>query len=385
MYAKIAGNSVPGGINVSEWTTAGNNIYNSNTGNVGIGTTNPDFPLTVAKTSGEGIVQQSEDGAVKIGFWTSTGSAYLQTSSNHDLRFATNNGDAQMTLQKGTGNLGIGTTNPSAKLTVKSTADGMGITQESLMGNVKAGMYTDEASAYIQTHSNTDLSFATNNQTAQMTLQKGTGNLGIGKTNPSEKLDVNGKTKTTNLQVTSDAGEGKVLTSDANGNATWQTMKMPYSENIRFGYRFYANNLGGTRSITELFKTSNQAYAELVNVNGVDYISLHFQKKGLYHIDFIGVSSVAGTPDATFEPVGKFTAILRKYTSTPVIWYHSPYIRTADDTNVASLDAPLHQGFDYYVNEEQSLYLQFGAAYRNITNLTRNEIHFSIFCSYISE
>ncbi|MBL7887833.1 MAG: hypothetical protein JNJ52_13885 [Flavobacterium sp.] len=50
-----------------------------------------------------------------------------------------------------------------------------------------------------------------------------TGNVGIGTTTPTEKLDVVGKTKTTNLQVTTGAGVGKVLTSDATGNATWQT------------------------------------------------------------------------------------------------------------------------------------------------------------------
>lgn len=47
-------------------------------------------------------------------------------------------------------------------------------------------------------------------------------NVGINNTNPQAKLDVNGKTKTTTLQVTSGATAGYVLTSlDSNGNATW--------------------------------------------------------------------------------------------------------------------------------------------------------------------
>lgn len=49
------------------------------------------------------------------------------------------------------------------------------------------------------------------------------GNVGIGLSIPTAKLDVVGKTKTINLQVTSGAGAGKVLTSDATGNATWTT------------------------------------------------------------------------------------------------------------------------------------------------------------------
>jgi hypothetical protein len=48
------------------------------------------------------------------------------------------------------------------------------------------------------------------------------GNVGIGTTTPTEKLDVSGKTKTTNFQMTSGSTNGYVLTSDANGNAAWQ-------------------------------------------------------------------------------------------------------------------------------------------------------------------
>ena len=47
------------------------------------------------------------------------------------------------------------------------------------------------------------------------------GNVGIGIPAPTEKLEVAGKTKTTNLQVTNGAGIGKVMTSDALGNANW--------------------------------------------------------------------------------------------------------------------------------------------------------------------
>jgi hypothetical protein len=48
------------------------------------------------------------------------------------------------------------------------------------------------------------------------------GNVGIGTETPSEKLDVSGKTKTINFQMTSGATPGYVLTSDASGNASWQ-------------------------------------------------------------------------------------------------------------------------------------------------------------------
>jgi hypothetical protein len=47
------------------------------------------------------------------------------------------------------------------------------------------------------------------------------GNIGIGTTTPGEKLDVNGKTKTTTFQLTTTPTAGYVLTSDASGNGTW--------------------------------------------------------------------------------------------------------------------------------------------------------------------
>jgi hypothetical protein len=45
--------------------------------------------------------------------------------------------------------------------------------------------------------------------------------VGIGTRTPTEKLDINGKTKTTNFQMTNGAANGYFLKSDANGNASW--------------------------------------------------------------------------------------------------------------------------------------------------------------------
>ena len=157
------------------------------------------------------------------------------------------------------GSVGIGTgaTVPSSLLTVKE--DGIGFTQEDNVGTNKIGFYTDNTSAYLQTHSNTDLSFSTNNGVAKMTLQKVTGNLGIGITAPTEKLEVNGKTKTTNLQVTTGAAIGKVLTSDATGNATWQIAGAGsgWSTTGNSGTNPTTNFIGTTDNNDIVFKRNN--------------------------------------------------------------------------------------------------------------------------------
>ena len=79
-------------------------------GNVGIGITNPSNLLTVAAL-GQGITQQTPDGSTKVGFYTTGVAGYVQTHTNHPLRFTTNNGSPQMSLTT-SGSLGIGNTSP---------------------------------------------------------------------------------------------------------------------------------------------------------------------------------------------------------------------------------------------------------------------------------
>jgi hypothetical protein len=55
-----------------------------------------------------------------------------------------------------------------------------------------------------------------------LTVVNPQGNVGIGTSSPTAKLDVNGSIFTTGLRLSTGAGAGKVLTSDANGVASWE-------------------------------------------------------------------------------------------------------------------------------------------------------------------
>ncbi len=69
------------------------------------------------------------------------------------------------------------------------------------------------------------------------------GTIGIGVAVPTERLEVDGKTKTTNLQVTAGAGANKILTSDATGNATWQNTNFNTGINVfKTSSQIFINN-----------------------------------------------------------------------------------------------------------------------------------------------
>ncbi len=170
-------------------------------GNIGIGTISPNYKLTVSQPSGIGFSQEGGTAGPQIGFYTnSLGSAYLQTHNNFDLAFATNNSSAQMTLQVGTGNLGVGTSTPSERLTVFTPANSYGLTHTD--GTIRVSTYVGGlgVGGYVGTLSNHPLYFYTNGGGAQMSILQN-GNVGIGTLNPTFKLSVNGNIRSKEVVV----------------------------------------------------------------------------------------------------------------------------------------------------------------------------------------
>jgi hypothetical protein len=142
------------------------------------------------------------------------------------------------------------------------------------------------------------------NYGSSVMILSASGNLGIGTTTPSEKLDVNGKTKTTTFQMTSGATNGYVLTSDVSGNATWQ----PSSS----GSTFTGNT--SASCINDLFVSNIHACSPL-NINPLDEGNVYFGSTSAVTIDLANNRLGVGTSSPQYP--------LHVVTSSSTIEYQS--------------------------------------------------------------
>ncbi|MFH1893910.1 MAG: hypothetical protein ABIK83_14655 [Candidatus Zixiibacteriota bacterium] len=139
-----------------------------------------------------------------------------------------------------TGNVGIGTNSPDLKLTVRDGSQtlqalfGQGRTS----GHSAIGFGEDDANDKVfligYDHDNNFgfMRIGGDPVSARVIVADG-GNVGIGSTNPTTKLEVAGTVQMWGFLMPTSATNGHVLTSDANGNGTWQP----------------AGNLGGSGTI----------------------------------------------------------------------------------------------------------------------------------------
>ncbi len=126
------------GISQAQWSFSGSNIYNTNTGNVGIGNSSPTTLLEVGKNmtepsitihnfGGAGGATYSMVDNISGANWkfkaTNTGGFKIRDHANSlDVITIEPNSDANAVYINGAGNVGIKTTTPDASLSVANTS-----------------------------------------------------------------------------------------------------------------------------------------------------------------------------------------------------------------------------------------------------------------------
>lgn len=137
------------------------------------------------RKSGIGFEHRNIDGAVGIGTWVNQNFAYLRTTTNNNLSFATNSGGPQMTLTTN-GRIGIGfNLIPDAQLEVERGTGTLGTAAFRGTQWISHFNYSSTEDTYIRGGKNGSKVFI--NDLASL------GSVGIGHSNPNELLDVNGR------------------------------------------------------------------------------------------------------------------------------------------------------------------------------------------------
>ena len=190
-------------VSIHDATAAGTVVYKEthtvSTNSLGLFTVNIGQGTPVTGTlSGVNWATNSKFIQVELDPAGGTNYTNMGTTQLMSVPYALSSGDHQWTKSGNNisnvnaGNVGIGTTTPSSKLTVNSY--GYGIVQTD--NTVSVGTYLDPDGGWYGTNSNHPLHFYSNDSPPQVTLAT-SGNLGIGTISPTTKLEVNGEIRST--------------------------------------------------------------------------------------------------------------------------------------------------------------------------------------------
>jgi hypothetical protein len=203
-------------------TKAGANSIVALNGNIGIGTINPLEELHIHRTTATNTLtkytNQNATTGLDVGV-DSNGNGIIFHRDNKPISISTNN--AERVIVSEGGNVGIGTTNPTHRLDIA------GATRSGTHATTSRPLYitgdlSDSSNGIEIRHSNgtqgigfgfkSIYASGSNNDQDLNIMPKGTGKVGIGTTNPSQRLDVSGNINSSG-NITSSGNIGIGITS----------------------------------------------------------------------------------------------------------------------------------------------------------------------------
>lgn len=237
----------PATLSNGNWTTTGSDQFSAVSGNVGIGTSAPSQKLEVSGTTKTTSLQVTNGASSGYVFQTdANGNGSWVNPITLQNGNWTINGSNQYSAVSG--DIGIGTNSPLAKLHVHNSTGSVVLRIESGAGNAGMRLVASgsglEASTALNTGTSQRWSFGKSNSAESgsnagsdffinrfddsgnylgqpLVIRRSSGYVGIGTSSPLQALDVNGTAKTNSLQMTNGATNGYVLQSDASGYASW--------------------------------------------------------------------------------------------------------------------------------------------------------------------
>ncbi len=287
------------------WALSGTHIYNNNTGNVGIGITNPTAKLHIkTETGGYGMLHT--DGNISVNTYIGSGYAWLGTNSNHPLTFYTNNSNPLMTIGTN-GNVGVGISSPLFKMDI---SDRIRLRSGSLSNTAGLWLNNPDNSAaigFIGTYNATSVGIYGSSGWG-VVMNTSTGNVGIGSS----------ATSTTNkLQIGSMGGTGYAGNDIAIGNGTNATGLYQSNDDFQIASTtkilLRPNNGYGLVGINTLTPRAPLDVANVANVNSLSnfYTNMNEFAYGASAIGFTKYESPPGTyaPNVSIVAQGQIYAL----------------------------------------------------------------------------
>ena len=219
-------------------------------GNVGIGTTSPTQSKLVISGGATGTVGGGDAGITMINKFDNPDNSWsilpvITGVSNTGFSIRDNTDSADRLVIDGSGNVGIGTTSPAAKLHIQGTA--------SSNGGIR--LHNNGGNPYSIWSDNNDLFISKGDGTSTAISVKYGGNVGIGTTNPSSKLNIAGLNSGYFVDLTSSGpGGSRAIRFIDGGTPTKYNWLVGAQHNVDNAFEITASTaVGGTTFNSPLF------------------------------------------------------------------------------------------------------------------------------------